>query len=81
MALNHQNIERDPQRISKTESFISQYNWKDIDFTARQKDKEMSIDWKKFEQSNKAIALNILFVPHNIKKNKACILIKILKNT
>ena len=27
----------------------------------------MEIDWKKFEQNNKAIALNILFVPHNTK--------------
>ena len=25
------------------------------------------IDWKKFEQNNKTIALNILFVPHNTK--------------
>ena len=29
----------------------------------------MAIDWKKFEQNNKAIALNILFAPHN-KKNE-----------
>ena len=27
----------------------------------------MAIDWKKFEQNNKTIALNILFVPHNTK--------------
>ena len=32
---------------------------KDIEFPSYQK------DWKKFEQKNKAIALNILFVPHN----------------
>ena len=25
-------------------------------------------DWKKFESKNKSIALNILYVPHNIKK-------------
>ena len=25
-------------------------------------------DWKKFEQNNKKIALNILFVPHNTEK-------------
>ena len=34
---------------------------KDIEFPARMK------DWKKFEQNNKIIALNILFVPHNEK--------------
>ena len=27
-ALNHQNIEKDPQNISKCKSFIDQYNWK-----------------------------------------------------
>ena len=41
--------------------FISQYNWKDIEFPSHQK------DWKKFEQNNKAIAMNILFVPQNTK--------------
>ena len=40
---------------------ISQFNWKDITFPSHQK------DWKKFEQTNKKIALNILFVPHNTK--------------
>ena len=52
VALRDQNIERDPQRIPKIKPFVSQYNWKDIDFTAHQKDQEdraMSIDWKKFE--------------------------------
>ena len=29
-----------------------------------------------FAQNNKTIALNILFVPHNAKKNKTCIQIK-----
>ena len=58
-ALNYQNIKKDPQRISKIKPYISQYNWKDIEFPSHQK------DWKKFEQNNKTIALNILFVPHN----------------
>ena len=31
-ALNHQYIENNPQRISKIEPFIDQYNWKEIDF-------------------------------------------------
>ena len=62
VALNHQNIERDHQRISKIKPFISQYNCKGIVFPLHQK------DWKKFEQNNKTIALNILFVPHNTKQ-------------
>ena len=30
----------------------------------------MTIDWKKFEQNDKTIPLNILFVPHNSKTIK-----------
>ena len=32
VALNCQNIEKDPQRISKIKPFIDQYNWKEISF-------------------------------------------------
>ena len=60
-ALNYQNIENNPEKISNIKPFIDQYNWRDIDFPPHQK------DWKKFEQNNKTIALNILFVPHNTK--------------
>ena len=59
VALNHKNIVNHPEKISNIEPFINQYNWKNIEFPSRQK------DWKKFEQNNKAIARNILFVPHN----------------
>ena len=58
-ALNHQNIGRDPQRTSKIKPFISQYNWEGIEFLTVQK------DWKRFEQNNETIALNILYVPYN----------------
>ena len=61
IALNHKNIGKDPQRISKINSFIIKYNWKGINFWAG------SQDWKKFEQNNVEIALNILYVPHNTK--------------
>ena len=54
VTLHHQNIGRDPQRISKIEPIINQYNWKGIDSKLFQK------DWKKFRQNNKTIALNIL---------------------
>ena len=57
--LSCQNIERDPQRISKLKPYISKYNWVGIEFSARPK------DGKKFERNNKTIALNILFIPHN----------------
>ena len=61
LALNFDNINNHPEKISKIGPFIDQYNWKDIDFPATSK------DWKKFELNNK-VALNILFVPHDTKK-------------
>ena len=60
-ATKYQNIKKDPQRISKIKPYISQYNWKDIEFPSHQK------DWKKSEQNNKTIALDMSFLPHNTK--------------
>ena len=36
-ALNHQNIDHHPERISKLRPFINNYNWKDIEFPSRSK--------------------------------------------
>ena len=63
-ALNHEKIKKVPQRISKLKSFIDNYDWKDIEFPSHSK------DWKKFEQNNKTVALNILYVPYNSKQIK-----------
>ena len=41
--------------------YIDKYNWKEREFPAGPK------DWKKTEQNNKTIALNVLFV-HTIQK-------------
>ena len=62
VALNHEEIGSNPQRISKIKPFINTYNWKDIKFPSHSNDR------KKFEQNNKTIALNIFFVPYNTKK-------------
>ena len=62
VALNHERIKKDPQRISKIKPFIDQYNWKEIEFPSHSK------DWKKFEQNNKTIALNIFYAPCNTEK-------------
>ena len=64
VALNHQNIGKNPQIITKIKSFIDRYNWEETDFASHSK------VWKKFEQNNKTIALNILFAPlyHTILK-------------
>ena len=61
-ALHHQDISHDPQRIIKFKPYISDYNWKDIDFAAGSK------EYKIFERNNQDIALNILSVPHNKKE-------------
>ena len=61
-ALHHQEIGRDPQEISKTKLFINNYDWKDIEFPSH------SNDWRKFEQNNKKIAVNLLYVPYNTKQ-------------
>ena len=62
VALNYQNIKKAAQRISKVKSFINQYNWKEMNFPSHLK------DWKKFEQNNKTVVLNILLVPYNTEK-------------
>ena len=62
MALNHEQIKKDPQRITKIKRFIDQYNWKEIDFPSNKK------DWYEFEKNNKTIALNILYIPHNTEE-------------
>ena len=62
--LNYQTIEIHPERISKIRPYIIKYNWEGIEFPAGPN------DWIKFEQNNKIIALNILFVPHNTETIK-----------
>ena len=37
IALNHEKIKKDPQIISKIEPFMTQYEWKNIDFPATSK--------------------------------------------
>ena len=41
VALNHEQIKNNPERISKIKPFIDQYNWNEIDFPSQGK------DWKK----------------------------------
>ena len=61
-ALNYQNIETHPERISRLKLYINKYNWERIDFLAGPK------DWEKCERNNKKIAFNTLCIPHNTKK-------------
>ena len=61
-SLNYEKIPNHPERISNLMPFFDKYNWKGIEFPSH------SNDWEKFEQNNKTIVLNTLFVPYNAKK-------------
>ena len=69
-ALNYQNIDHHPERISKLKPFISNCNWDSIDFPAGHK------DYSAFQKNNIAINIHcnkhtiILYVPHNTKQIK-----------
>ena len=52
---------KETPKKSKLKPYINKYDWEGIDFLSGPK------DWIKFEQNNKRIALNILFIPHNTK--------------
>ena len=62
VALNNEKIGKNPQRITKIKPFIDTYNWNNIKFPSQ------SNDWKKVEQSNRTIALNISYVSYNTKQ-------------
>ena len=62
VALSYEQILKNPQRIPKIKPFIDQCNWKDIDFPSH------IIDWKKFESTNKSVALNICICVIILKK-------------
>ena len=62
VALNHEQIKKDTQRITKIKPFIDEYNLKEIDFQSHKK------DWNEFETNNKTRALNILYVLHNTEE-------------
>ena len=57
VALNHEEIKSNPQRISKTKPFINNYNRNGIKYPSKIDD-----DCKTIEKNNLAIALNILYI-------------------
>ena len=62
VALNHKRIKNHPERISNIKTFINPNDWKGIDILPHSK------DWKKLEQNNMTIGLNILYVPYNTEQ-------------
>ena len=55
VALNHKEIKKDRQRITKIKPFTNKYNWKGKNVLLK-KD-----DWKKIEKNNERIALTVLY--------------------
>ena len=58
-ALNYDKKKSHPEKISKLIPYINNYNWNGIGSPSHFK------DWKKFEENNKTISLNILFSSYN----------------
>ena len=54
VTLNHEEIKKDLQRTTKIKPFINKYNWGGINFLSEK------YDWKEFNKSNVAIAINLL---------------------
>ena len=56
VALNYEEIEPHPQRVSNIKPFINKYNQKGINHPSK------IDDWKTFEKNNPTIAPNILYI-------------------
>ena len=67
-ALNHEEIGKHSERITKIKPFINKYNWEVVNFPS---DKD---DWKKFEKNNQTVALYILYAKK--RKNISCLCFK-----
>ena len=62
VALNYEDIKWNPERASNVKPFISEYNWKEINYPSK-------IDnWKATEKKNSKIALNILLLKRLYEK-------------
>ena len=69
VALNHEEIKKDPQKITTSKSFISKYNWEGINFPSEK------ADWKKIEKNNvTTIARNVFYAKK--EKNISCLCLK-----
>ena len=62
VALNHEEIEKNPERIAKIKPFVDNYNWEGINYPSEK------VDWEKFDKNNPTSALNILYA----KKENLC---------
>ena len=70
IALNYHNIDNNPQGISNLIPFIPNYNWYNIDFPVGHK------GYSQFEKNNTDIALNVLYIRHDMQKIRQCYISK-----
>ena len=56
VALNYEEIESHPERVSNIKPFINKYNSKGINYPSK------IDDWKTFEKNNPTVVLNILYI-------------------
>ena len=59
IALYHKQIGKNPQRIENLKPYYKHFNWEGINTPATKK------DWKRFENNNPDVSLNIFSVPFN----------------
>ena len=67
IALNYDEIGKNPERVNKIKPFINQYDWSEINFPSHVG------DWKNFELNNKSIALNVFVCSRRLKNYKTCL--------
>ena len=60
VALNHGEIKKDPQRITKINTFINKYNCKGINFPSEK------VEYKKIDRNIRATALNVFYTKKEI---------------
>ena len=56
IALNYEEIKRNPERVSNIKEFVNKYNWKGINYPSKIGDQ------KTFEKNNPTIVLNTLYI-------------------
>ena len=59
IALNHEEIKKDPQRIIKIKAFLNKYNWQGINYPPEKNDLE------KIRKNNLEITLNVLYTKND----------------
>ena len=66
VALNYEEIKKNPQRITKIKPFINKYNWEGMPFINKYNWEGINFQWekdgwKKFEKNNVTNSLNVLY--------------------